>query len=1305
MNSADPSNSLGSRGAVGLYTKTSVESSVVKFILHARIRHRRLNDVVFVGDTFIHVKQVGHEGHLQHVAFKNDFDARIRHAATFRHEPDPEDEDFLVKLEKDASSLDAPAFPPQSIVLTLDSNDIVFIFLRYDGKGPGSFEQRAVPMPTFSRTMYQTGQHLAIDPHSRAVAVAAQEREIIVYAAKPTEQIQHEIKNHVKDWCPVLAQRPLDIDGVIQHLDFLIPPVDDADHIILLAIVVDKGKTKAIRVDWHRSPGPIQVQIHPGQALDAASTVSSLLVPLQDTAFLLVTGVRLTIWRGILSGSMTGSDFTEIEEPSQYPGNSAALPVWASWAKPRRSQAARAARDDIYLVREDGLVLLITIMKTGVSSRVPQSIAGSLDCHVGTAFASLGDEGDPDVLCVAGDSSNGRVVSIGNWPSVRRIEEMSRVDTMSIQPIELLSNWASATDSVTSDVVHTSRTRVKESDNIFITSGRQPYGAVTELRQGIEGSALAFVTLEELQTVTDVWVLPEPPLGSMLIVLSSPFETIILKQNADFDSPEAFEGRSAFDLDQRTLVAAMTFDDILVQVTPKSISASLSIHENFEDTSRLTLDDSESILFATIVPQLSTVVTAKRLGDSFAIINYSIASSDGCTITSQTLTSIPSEPLSIAAAIARTNIMVLISTADGKVAIVSSDSSGSEAKCYASPLPSIAGQSVACDHVAMLQDDNQLLAICGLRDGTLVTYMVDMHEQQPLVHLQTITLGSSTVRLGALSNNTDSAIATTGNSTMLLQWNAEHHALSVENVWITDKSQPQYTQGTVVASAQIPSAKYLSSDVVADRLLVISGEDLIVLELATYKSSVPRQMSVSGTPNRLVYAESLRHLVCSGLHYQVRKLPSKPQAPPHDKRQVWPVIDFIPSKGTHPAYTHHMQPGEKINAILPWSFRRDTEKTYSYVIVGGRYQSKDGSRKGKVWFLQPKVRSWEVVDITETRQVKFDREVTALALYDDRTYIVCAGNKVHLYRLDVEEMKWEQFCPTFTLASAGIYVTVERTASDDPQIVVTTAADSIVVLHVGITAQGEGRQLKPVCTAPRADYLISHLALSTVDDASDESTPMILTGSKYGHLIGMSTPNVDDAQAPGHRNGSALLQFEARLPRSLTRLRPSLPTARKGDRPSGLASGRILGSATDGAIVSLATLEHSSWRKFFWLQRLVEWSDVLSPFSHGSPAYVPGEDAMVGQNRAVPIGLSNNTRAAEIMLQTTNSRLNDMHIDGDVLSRVLQNGGVDEIKRLMQMLAEEDANVGSWMTEHIEEELEALETVVEMVRKIDAWLE
>src|SRR4051812_40553781 len=111
----------------GVLTKSIIRTPVINFILHARIRRPDLNDVVFVGEDFIHIKQVKHNGHLEHIATKDDFGSRILAAKTFSldHDPPSNGDDFIKQEPESSNSGNAKSnLPPQFVVLTLASEDV-----------------------------------------------------------------------------------------------------------------------------------------------------------------------------------------------------------------------------------------------------------------------------------------------------------------------------------------------------------------------------------------------------------------------------------------------------------------------------------------------------------------------------------------------------------------------------------------------------------------------------------------------------------------------------------------------------------------------------------------------------------------------------------------------------------------------------------------------------------------------------------------------------------------------------------------------------------------------------------------------------------------------------------------------------------------------------------------------------------------------------------------------------------------------------------------------------------------------------
>ncbi|CAK3811385.1 Hypothetical predicted protein [Lecanosticta acicola] len=1300
--------------SIGVLTRTILHSPVIHWILHAQLRHRLCNEVVFVGEDFVHIKEIIPDGpgrRLQHVASKIDFDSRIRAAAIFNNEEDPAQVDFLVKLERQRGELDDSGGPPQLLILTLESNDIVFLYLRKGADGTARFIQQTCPMPCFDRMLFQPGQFLAVDPLSRALAVAANEREVIIYSAKPRDQILREIREGSETWCPVSSQRPLQIEGVIQQMDFLIPPSDDKDHIVLLLIVTDQRYTKAIRIDWHYSSGPHNAQLHPGQPLARAKTTSSLLIPLRDASFLLVTGNEVVRWKDILSGSASGTTLRSPEQPAKFPGNSSHAPTWAGWAKPRRSQAATRGRDSLYLVREDGLVFFMAIDSRG---NIQTSFAGDLQCHVGSAFASLGDEGDPDVLAVAGEMSTGRVVSIGAWPSTREMEVLSRDDTMSFDPVEMVPNWASVTDMIGTKL-YSNRTRLSDTDNVLITSGRQPYGGVTELRRGVEARMSAFVEIPGLRAATDVWTLPDLALGSIIIVLSYPSATVLYTTSAEFDEDwNVFEDMTAFNTDCRTIAAGITINQRLVQVTDRSICASSSMHVNFEDTASRVFEDDTRILAAFIIAEASTLVTAERHDTGYAVVLYDLSLPDETSgIERRSAVEIEREPLCLSAAAVDDGAVVVAATDNGGVALMQFDHAGKAPSSRIINLSSFTQGHPVCDQLVILQGTKKaigtpdLLVVCGLRDGKIITFTLSAGHAQPSGDARVIEFGSSTVKLTPLSNEPNCACAMSDNATCLLSWDGKSpQSLRIENIWLTDKDRPHLAQGAITAIAKLPSAAHLSFDTFAESLVLLSGEEFVIATLNQTATTVPRQIQVSGTPNRLVYAEALRHIVCASVRTEVQGS--------QETRRIWPVIDFVPSRTEGSLVSYHMQPGERVNAIIEWSYRNPTnpDKLYSFVIVGGSYVRHNGTRRGRITFLQPTFRkgSWEIAEMSETRKDPFDQDVYALALYDSITYVACAGESVHLHRLREGEdgRKWDQLCLPFKLASPGAHVTVETDHSGRRLISISTIRDSLVTLMLDEIQAANGAAakhvLKPVMTGPRADDALRHYIFDTTSAlySRGDIDLFSLMSTKAGQLIGMTCRKHSLDGEPRHAVGDIV--FDAKLPRSLTRLEQIPAPARRGKVPSGVLPERVVGAATDGSLVGIALLDGRLWRRLSWLQRLVEWSPDLSPHSYQSPNYNPaGIDRFGQKGRVLPIGF-NGHDGDWIMLHTTNSKANDMHIDGDVLTRVLEKNGVEAVKRVMSKLVELDNATGAWMREHVDEELEALDELLGLVQHLDAWM-
>ena len=137
--------------------------------------------------------------------------------------------------------------PLEVIVLTLTTRTLMFLWARGNHTGPTGFAQKTIQLPTAASRFNRPGQHLAIDPRCRAIAVTAAEGCFMFYKTKTMNMWRRDMQaGH--DEAPITEETQYPIDGRIMHMDFL-SAGDDA-HVVLIFILVHEGKTKVASYDW-----------------------------------------------------------------------------------------------------------------------------------------------------------------------------------------------------------------------------------------------------------------------------------------------------------------------------------------------------------------------------------------------------------------------------------------------------------------------------------------------------------------------------------------------------------------------------------------------------------------------------------------------------------------------------------------------------------------------------------------------------------------------------------------------------------------------------------------------------------------------------------------------------------------------------------------------------------------------------------------------------------------------------------------------------------------------------------------------
>ena len=149
----------------GFLSQTLHTSSTIRYILPARIRSKRQNDVVFVGESSIQLREFLPSGQLADVSAKVDLGAQILAARVISTwtEPLPFVEQVIKQECEDDAESDCQILPSELLVISMASSELIFLYARDTVVGTARFIYAKRKLPADVALPERFGKHLTVD--------------------------------------------------------------------------------------------------------------------------------------------------------------------------------------------------------------------------------------------------------------------------------------------------------------------------------------------------------------------------------------------------------------------------------------------------------------------------------------------------------------------------------------------------------------------------------------------------------------------------------------------------------------------------------------------------------------------------------------------------------------------------------------------------------------------------------------------------------------------------------------------------------------------------------------------------------------------------------------------------------------------------------------------------------------------------------------------------------------------------------------------------------------------------------------
>ncbi|KAL2754575.1 hypothetical protein ACRALDRAFT_2043524 [Sodiomyces alcalophilus JCM 7366] len=1256
----------------GILTRTIVESPVAHWVLPARLRSARHNDVVFVGDHYVQVNELREGGQLHEILRKNDFGSRIQNAHVIGNlfeRPETGDDDVAydeVKYEEEDARMAGyssanprrpkTALPPHLLFLVLESGTFVFLFIRQCGN------QLRFSVSEFchpGRRLGNLGFHVAVDPNSRYIAVADVDNKFVVYELEPWEVMAEQYSRHmsinpIKTYCP----RP--VQALIHSMEFLHPRPEDDFHVILLLILVKQGGSSMVLYDWERGDDLERALSgeKQGHRMPRQHRMPLFLVPLTvRSSFLLVSEESIAVCKDPLQGPPEYEALDPGTHPTTRYHHGTRGPLWTAWDRPVRRRGYYEGKDNIYLAREDGVIVFLEFNAADVLEATMN--VGSCNCTISTAFTTMYDA-FTDVAIVIGDSGPGMICQLR--PREPLIE------------LGAIPNWSPALDFVTTDEFTSwdqqkspqgkrmaqwrddQESQLRKCDRLFAISGKGIQGSITELRRGL--AANVGWEIPYGSPIKQAWIFEAdlPDVGSgYYVLLALPDSSDVLHVSrdsleADRPDPEIVQ----FDLASRTLAAAQFLDQGIVQVTETSITlitATQSVRHRYASFPGI-----EGKVEQAAVRAYNRVAVSTHAESRSHIHIVSLDSADATL--SQTF-NVTGEVTSLAFSRVgdREHLLAGISHDNEAYLAVYALDEGNEATPILNRLEAEetttkegAPSLEIITSIAVVDETASATSIAvGCRSGYLV--MMTLSGHAPLqVFVSRHRLGSMALGVVPVDNQylPGSVLACCDEQLVLLQDFDERqtgrfrtkHRIIANDLKDPTMPSPPIHHATVLRHS-IGQTDHIS-------ILILSNDRVLVSEMFPTPRVIPRQLPLRGTPTKLLFSQTMKCLVVAmrtraGESTLAIVDPDSGEDISRPTNKEASPVSFISGLG---------EQGGRIHDVVEWVYVKDG-KTWLFLVV----TTKDGQLLTGRARSPPRIRYW-----TRYKKKVGDKPIYAV-VGDGADLIYCAGATLHWEVLDLMDRKLKGN-KVLELPSPAISLRVVN-----GMLYVLTLDHSLLIYNHKMEGQhDEGALVHSDVGSRHATHYID------MGNSRNETLgwPVTLICELTRDFVGVRVP----WKEPGKE---FQVVFEGRLPAGIRRLRrghvrPSWLALepRFGHIPSTVDGADVLGMCLNGSLQHFSLLSVEAWR----FLRLVQTLAVRRRGVSDDEAQVRGDE-----EEATSMG-----EARPISKQQDLPR--NKHVDGDVLQRCLDARMLEGLfshgqdARLAELLRErlDGLDGGKWTT-------------------------